>query len=335
MDQNLDIIMPVKNSQDTLPACLESIESQTFSANRLIAIDDGSADASLSILNAYAAGNPNVLVLESEGRGIVAALNTGIENSDAPFIARMDADDVMHPDRLEKQVAHLNEHTNVGVVSSLVDEDGFDGGFEHYLKWSNGLITPDEIAKARFIESPVVHPTVMFRRELIDSHGGYRDGDFPEDYELWLRWMDAGVRFGKVNEPLLSWSDEPGRLTRTDPRYSVDAFFKTKLFYLAQWLEKNNPHGKHVWVWGAGSVTRKRLRALAEHGIVIDGLIDVDPDKIGQATPDGKVYAPDDLPGPESSFVLSAVGSRGARELITADLNKRGYAEGRNFLSIA
>lgn len=335
MEENVDIIMPVKNSSDTLPACLESISRQTTPINRLIAVDDASDDDSLALLQDFAASHPETIVLPSSGRGIVDALNTGIAHSDASFIARMDADDVMHPERLEKQRAHLTSHHDIGAVGCLVDEGGFDGGFEHYLKWSNGLTTPDKIAHARFIESPIVHPTVMFRREIIDAQGSYRDGDFPEDYELWLRWMDGGVRFGKVDEALFTWADKPERLTRTDPRYSVDAFFKTKFFYLARWLEKNNPQGKHVWVWGAGPATRKRVRMLRNHGVTIDGWIDIDPNKIGTMTKDGKVFSPDGLPGPESSFVLSAVGTRGARELITVDLVKRGYEEGVSFLCIA
>lgn len=67
------------------------------------------------------------------------------------------------------------------------------------------------VALRRFVESPVAHPSVMFRRDLLAQHGGYAAGDFAEDYELWLRWMDAGVRFGKVNAELLVWNDPPAR----------------------------------------------------------------------------------------------------------------------------
>jgi hypothetical protein len=76
-----------------------------------------------------------------------------------------------------------------------------------------------------FVEASVAHPSVMFRRELLEKYGGYRDGPFPQDYELWLRWLEAGVRFGKVDAELLTWNDPPQRLWRTDTRYSVEAFY--------------------------------------------------------------------------------------------------------------
>jgi hypothetical protein len=71
-----------------------------------------------------------------------------------------------------------------------------------------------------FLESPLAHPSVMLRRERIIGAGGYRDGAFPEDYELWLRLHRSGHRLAKLKQPLLDWRDEPGRLSRRDPRYA-------------------------------------------------------------------------------------------------------------------
>lgn len=335
MEIPIDVLLPVRDAAATLPACLNSIAAQTQRAFRLIAVDDGSVDASREILDAAARTDSRVVVINADGRGIVAALNTGLRHATAPLVARMDADDVMHPERLAKQAALLHDRPDLGAVGCLVNEAGLAGGFAHYLAWSNALVTPDAIAQARFIESPLVHPTLCFRRAVVEQHGGYRDGDFPEDYELWLRWMDAGVRFAKIAEPLLHWTDHPARLTRTDPRYSVEAFYRIKLMYLARWLLRHNPHRERVWIWGAGPLTRKRLRTLIEHGIRIEGWIDIDPDKIGRMTPDGPVFGPTDLPPPDACFVLTAVGSRGAREQITAHLHSRGFEESRHFLCVA
>src|SRR2546425_6870649 len=101
----------------------------------------------------------------------------------------------------------------------------------------------------------------MFRRELLNKHGGYREGDFPEDYELWLRWLDAGVTMAKVPRVLLTWNDAPERLSRTDRRYDVEAFYRCKAFYLARWLKRHVDASRPLLVWGAGRPTRKR----AEH----------------------------------------------------------------------
>ena len=176
----------------------------------------------------------------------------------------------------------------------------------------------------------------MFRRELVAQHGGYRAGDFPEDYELWLRWLDAGVRFGKCAEWLLTWHDSPFRLSRSDPRYDPEAFFRIKAPWIARELARcarNRP----IWIWGAGRQTRKRAAELERHGVTISGYIDVDPKKHtpalgGSGSP---VIAPGQLSSPGDRFVLGYVTSRGARELNRADLTRLGYVEGTDFLMCA
>src|SRR5207247_9233486 len=128
-----------------------------------------------------------------------------------------------------------------------------------HVDWSNTLLSHQEISLARFVESPVVHPSVMFRRELIDRLGGYAEGQFPEDYELWLRWLEAGVRFEKLPEALLRWRDRDARLSRSDPRYDSEAFYRMKAIYLARWLAANNRHHPKIVVCGAGRLTRRRV----------------------------------------------------------------------------
>ena len=111
------------------------------------------------------------------------------------------------------------------------------------MAWTNGLLTHEEIALARFVESPLAHPSVMFRRSLVERWGGYAEGAFPEDYELWLRWLDAGVRMEKLADPLLIWNDSPTRLSRRDPRYAAEAFYRVKARYLARWLAPQHAQG--------------------------------------------------------------------------------------------
>lgn len=331
----IDVLMPFRNAADTLPACLESIAAQTLSDWRLVAVDDGSTDASRALVEAFARRTGRVLILSSDGAGLVPALNLGLSACTAPLVARMDADDTMAPERLALQAALLERTPALGLAAGLVHEADHSDGFRHYVAWSNGLVSHDAIAGARFVESPIVHPTVCFRRELVARHGGYRDGDFPEDYELWLRWLEAGVRFAKVDRTVLTWRDHGARLTRTDRRYGIDQFFAVKAGYLARWLEKHSPHGKRVWIWGAGYETRRRIRVLKDHGIAIEAFIDIDPRKVGTRNQDGRVFGPDALPPPEACCVLAAVGTRGARELISRALREKGFIEGRSFLCVA
>ncbi len=332
-EAEVDVLLPVRNAEVTLPEALDSIVRQTFSRFRVVAVDDGSTDRSAATLARYAARDPRFTVVSGPGAGLVAALNRGLEYSSAPLIARLDADDVMLPERLERQVAYMRTHPDIDVLGCGVQTDGLRPGFRHYVAWNNALLTPQALRRARFVESPMIHPTVVFRRTLCNKYGAYREGDFPEDYELWLRWMDHGAVFAKLPELLMIWRDSPGRLTRVDPRYRVEAFFAVKARYLSDQLIRWGV--QQVWVWGAGPRTRRRVRALTRHGICIAGFIDIDPRKIGGCTPDGLVFGPDDLPNPEQAFVLAAVGTRGAREQIASALEIKGFIEGRSYLAIA
>ena len=188
------------------------------------------------------------------------------------------------------------------------------------------------MAVNRFVEQPVVNPSVLFRRELVARHGGYRDGDFPEDYELWLRWLDAGVRLAKVPRVLLTWHDAPTRLTRTDARYAPDAFFRVKAEWIARELARSG-EGRDVWVWGAGRHTRKRAAGLERWGVRIAGYIDVDVKKTGRGIGGTglPVIGERELPAPGKSVVLSYVTTRGARDYNRARLRERGYVEGHDF----
>lgn len=334
----ISIVMPVRDAAATLPVALDSVLRQTERAWELLAIDDGSTDASCEILAAYARREPRIRVLHASRRGLVSALNAGLRAAIAPLIARLDADDVCLDDRLAQQRRHLESHPDVGLVASRVSFGGDPlraAGYARYVAWTNRLLTHDDISLARFVESPVAHPSVMFRRQLVERWGGYLEGDFPEDYDLWLRWLEAGVRMEKLPATLLIWNDSVTRVSRQDPRYTKEAFYRLKAPYLARWLAINNPHHPAVMLWGAGRVTRKRARHLLLHGITVEAFIDIDSDKIGRAIAGRYVVDPAALPSAGRAFVVSYVSSSGAREEIEESLRAKGYRPGRDYLLAA
>jgi glycosyltransferase involved in cell wall biosynthesis len=334
-------VLPVRNAAGTVARAIRSIQGQTWRDWELVVIDDGSTDETPALIARAAAEDERIRVLTRPSDGLVAALDAGIAAARSGLIARMDADDESHPGRLAEQVAFLSapENRAIGVVGSLVEFGGdraAAAGYALHVDWTNTCTTPETIALNRFIESPLVNPSTMLRRELIARHGGWRDGDFPEDYELFLRWMDAGVRMAKVPRVLLTWHDAPTRLTRRDARYDPEAFFRVK----AEWIAREVGRvagGRKIFVWGAGRPTRKRAHALVAHGVAIAGYIDVDAKKMTPAIggTGAPVIAAAELPPPGKIFVLGYVSSRGAREFIRNELRARGYAEGRDFLMCA
>ena len=175
-------------------------------------------------------------VLSCSHAGIVEALNLGLQACTAGYIARMDADDLARPQRLELQAAYLDAHPEACLVSCRVA--GFpDGqvreGFSIYIDWLNSLLSDEDIRREIFVESPLPHPSVMLRREWLQRVGSYQEHGWAEDYDLWLRLYLAGGRFAKLEQVLLEWREHPGRLTRTDERYSLENFLRAKAYYLA------------------------------------------------------------------------------------------------------
>jgi glycosyltransferase involved in cell wall biosynthesis len=347
MGFRVSIVLPAYNAAPTIGRAVASVRAQTFSDWELIAVDDGSTDGTREMLEDIARGDPRVRVIGRAHQGVVAALNAGLAAAEGEFIARMDADDEAHPERLAAQVEFLRapENRDIGLAGCLVEFGGdraASAGYALHVDWLNSLITSDEIALNRFVESPLAHPSVMFRRELVEKLGGYRAGDFPEDYELWLRWLDAGVRMAKMPRVLLRWNDPPMRLSRRDARYAPEAFFCLKAEWIAREVRRalagDAGRGERkILIWGAGRPTRKRASSLEAHGLRIAGYIDIDARKVTPAIggTGAPVLAPAELPPAGEAFVLGYVASRGARELIRGELRTRGYAEGRDFLMCA
>jgi len=334
----ISVVMPVYNHGGTVADAARSVLGQTFENFELVAVNDGSDDDTARVLNELARQDLRIRVLHREHAGIAQALNAGIKASRGALIARMDADDECRPERLELQRAFLRDNPGTGLVSCLVKFGGDTRkcrGYDLHVKWANSLVLHEDIALARFIESPFPHPSVMFRRELVERFGGYADGAFPEDYELWLRWLEAGIGTGKVNQVLLTWNDPPGRLSRMDPRYAADAFYRVKARYLARWLSRHNRHHPEIYVAGAGRDARKRAEHLTGHGIQIAAYVDIDPKKIGYRIKGRPVIHRDDLPRTGRCFVVSYVASRGARKIIRQDLTARGFVAGRDFIFAA
>jgi glycosyltransferase involved in cell wall biosynthesis len=333
----VSVVMPARNAGATVARAVASIQGQTFRDWELVALDDGSKDATRFILIEMAQADPRIRVLRTKA-GLAGALNAGVAAAAGEFVARMDADDDSFPERLARQAAFLQARPDIGLVGCGVEFGGDRAqaaGYALHVDWVNGLLTPEDIVLNRFVESPFAHPSVMFRRHLYHDHGGYCDGPFPEDYELWLRWLDAGVRMAKLPEVLLRWHDDPGRLSRTDPRYAPEAFYQLKAFWLAEWLKREVELPRQVWIWGAGRPTRQRAAQLTGHGIALAGYIDIDAKKTGRKVGGVPVVGPDELPSRETSFILGYVGTRGARDLIRAALVKSGRHEGRDFLMCA
>ncbi len=331
----LSVLLPFYNAAATLPATLDSIQAQSFTDFELIAVDDGSSDASAAIVAARAGNDGRIRLLQPGRQGVVGAMNSALAAARAPLCARMDADDLMAPQRLERQYALLQREPRLAAVGTqvrLFPDELVQGGFNEYIRWQNGCVSSEDIADEIYVELPIAHPSLMFRRDIVRALGGYRDGPFPEDYELLLRLHHGGHAMGKVEEVLLHWRESPGRLTRTDPRYSREAFDRLRTDYLARDLRLHD--GRPLAICGAGRRTRQRAQLLLDRGFAPVAWIDIDPRKIGNRVHGVPVHPPQWLDRPQRPFVLSYVTNHGARDVIAAQLQAMGYRRGADYLMV-
>lgn len=207
----LSVVMAVYNGEKFLPETMQSLLTQTLTDFELIVIDDGSSDSSLQLLQDYAARDQRIRLVSRENRGLVPSLNEGCRMARAPYIVRMDADDVAHPQRFEKQFAFMQanpELLGAGCQVLLIDVDGAPIKAMGTLI-AHAAIDADHMAG---LGGAIIHPSAIIRRDALEQVGYYSD-DYPcaEDLDLWLRIAEIG-RVANMEEVLLSYRQHPGSI---------------------------------------------------------------------------------------------------------------------------
>lgn len=197
---DISVIMPVYNGEEYLAEAIDSILAQTFSNFEFIIIDDASTDRTPSILRKYAEMDSRVRIITNEiNKKIAASLNYGIAVARSPLVARMDADDWSHPERLEKQLTFMQANPDVGICGTWLEV------------YETGDVWEWPCADARIrvhmlFNSPIAHPTVMMRRNILMNAGCYAlDMPPAEDYDLWEKLSQLDVTFANIPAVLLRY----------------------------------------------------------------------------------------------------------------------------------
>ena len=208
----VSVVLPVRDGARYLREAVESVLGQSLADLELIVVDDGSTDETPAMLAGF--GDPRLRILRQDRLGLVAALNRGLETAEAPYLARMDADDVSLPKRLERQVAFLEDHSRAALVVpgvELVDEEGRPVG--------TIVLPPDDadLRRRLLLRNPITHGSVVLRRSALDTAGGYRAAHGAnEDYDLWRR-LARDWELAAIPELLYRYRVHADAVTKTDP----------------------------------------------------------------------------------------------------------------------
>ena len=329
----VSILLPVRNAATTLAAAHESIQRQTEARWQCVAVDDGSTDGTAAVLAEFARRDDRIGVLTLPHRGLITALNTGLERCTAGFVARMDADDVMHRERLQAQLTTLDGDESLAAVGCHVrifPRRPMSPRLREYESWLNTVSTVDDVAREAFVECPVAHPTLVMRRAMAAL--GYEDRGWPEDYDLVLRALAAGMRIGVVPRRLLAWRDRPDGASRTDPRYAVERFTGCKAHFLARGFLADSAT---FVLWGYGDTGRTLRAALAAHGKTPSHIVEVKTTRIGQQIHGAPVVPIQTLPALRGTRIVVSVARAGPRAEIRGALAAMDFVEGRDFVCAA
>jgi glycosyltransferase involved in cell wall biosynthesis len=226
--ESISVLIPVLNGEKFIREALDSVLAQPL-ASEVIVIDNGSSDGTLEIIDDYVDIDPRVKLLRCSEKGVSEALNTGLVNANGTLIARLDADDKMSSDRLEKQLKVMEENPNLALVSSqivYINSDGIEIGKS---KYPVGYL---ELLKNFVFRNPVAHPSVMFRKDKAEKVGNYRtEFEGCEDLDLWIRIQSQGEIFS-INDFLTYYRVHENQITVRGNLY--DAELKLRILYLKE-----------------------------------------------------------------------------------------------------
>ena len=262
---DISVLLPVRDAAPFLGEALACLRAQQGVGLQVVAVDDGSRDASPEILARWADEWPELEVVEQERLGVPAALEAGRSRALAPWIGRMDADDRCPPDRFARLLEMASGRDEpLDVVGSQLDAFGaVSPSMESYLDWQNALLDHRSIVRSRFVESPLAHATALIRSDRLAAAGGWDIGaSWSEDLDLWYRLVEQGARFGKVDRVLYHWRQHDAQATRLDPRCSAAQMRACKAHYLARGPLK----GKEVGLWAVGQTLEMWTEALTREG---------------------------------------------------------------------
>jgi glycosyltransferase involved in cell wall biosynthesis len=328
------ILLPVFDAVGTMHTCLRSIQRQTDPDWECVIVDDGSSDCGIGVAREFVALDARFRLLVRPHRGLVPTLLDGLEHCRGRFVARMDADDWMHRDRIAAQCAALERNSTLAAVGCrvrLFPRSTLTDGMRAYENWLNSIDSPGNIRAEAFVECPIAHPTLLIRREILIAHP-YRDCGWAEDYDLVLRLLAAGCKLDVVPRKLLGWRDGPRRISRTSETYSIDRFTACKAAHLANsFLANSNDYA----LWGYGRTGRCLQKALRKRGKRPSAILELHPGRIGNAIAGAPVVHPDEwLRAPDQRLVVSVAGARPRAE-IRGVLDTAGLRDGIDYVCAA
>ncbi|MCR5883024.1 glycosyltransferase [Rhizobacter sp. J219] len=238
----VSVVIPAKNAEATLPETLESLCAQSFRDFEVVLVNDGSTDGTAAVAAAFAERLSLRVVTHEASKGVAESINDGLRAGDSEFVARLDADDLAAPQRLERQLSFLRSRPGVDVCGSHMQIFSVEDGqrVDRHV-----LAHPTESAEIRTAllqRCAISHPSVLCRRSTFERFGFYDPRfDFAEDYELWCRASLLGAQFANLPEVLTHYRKHAGQVSSQKAQLQYERDIAIKARYMAAMLQGENP----------------------------------------------------------------------------------------------
>jgi glycosyltransferase involved in cell wall biosynthesis len=245
------IVMPVKNVAPWISDCVNSILNQSYPHFKLYVVDDHSTDRTLHILKDFALEDQRIIVLNNNGKGIVDALTTAYNQSTERLITRMDGDDVMPMNKLALFIEAFQQHPKA-VISGKVEyfsNKPISKGYLDYQTWLNNRIDENDFQRWKYRECVIASANWMTSRGQIDAIGGFASLDYPEDYDMVLKWLSKNTLFKGIDAVTHYWREHPDRTSRNSHHYQQATFFQLKINH---WIEHDYESDRPTFLIGKG-----------------------------------------------------------------------------------
>ncbi|MFT5779963.1 MAG: glycosyltransferase involved in cell wall biosynthesis [Crocinitomicaceae bacterium] len=263
----LSILLPFRDAAPWIEETLASIQAQSMMEWELICVNDNSTDDSTRIVERMSGEDKRITLIHNSDKGIIPALRLAFNRATGTYITRMDADDLMPEDRLEKMISLLDTLPKKTIVTGKVEyfsDDEVSLGYRTYEQWLNARVDLSDYYDQIFRECVVASPNWMARRSDFESDHIFEKLSYPEDYDMTFHWMQLGYTIHSIDAVTLLWREHPDRTSRNSSIYDQVSFFELKI----KWFQRLNDLDKQsVGIMGAGRKGKLTARIFRENSV--------------------------------------------------------------------
>ncbi len=320
----VSIIMAARDTEEYLPACLDSVLAQTYTNWELIAVNDHSIDKTPDVLKEYSQRDSRIRVFHSNREKLIPTLKEGYKHCRGMLINRMDSDDKMPDYKLRILVDEWKKYGKGTIIAGgtehFLDVGEVGEGFRHYERWLNDVAKRSAHYEEIYKECVIPSHCWIIHKDDLDSVDAFNPEVYPEDYDLCFRFYRAGLKVVGIDKILHFWRDRSNRISRTWDCYKDNRYFEMKIRYFYE-IDRNLD--RPLVLWGAGRNGKDMAKLILEKESGFHWVCD-NHKKIGKDIYGVRLHHFDSIPELDNPQIIVVVASPDGKAGIREQLREWG-----------